>query len=155
MYDVVIDDLGPIDYLVVEFPARKPTFGGPMATELASLVDAELIRVLDVVVIDKRPDGTYDVREFEDLSEADALGDLLALEGRLAEVLAVADLDQIAGVLEAGTTAAVVVWENSWAAPFAAAARRSGGELIATGRIATQDLVDALGAAAGTAGPQT
>ena len=93
-----------------------------MATELASLVDAELIRMLDLVIIEKGPDDTYEVREFEDLAARDRLGDLRAVEGQLAEVLAREDLDNVVRVLEAGTTAAVVVYENTWAAPLALAA---------------------------------
>jgi hypothetical protein len=148
MDETAIDELGPIDYVVVEFRESKASFAGALATELASLVDAELIRVLDVVIIDKGTDGTYDVREFDDLRDGDALGDLRALDGQLAEVLAVADLDQVAGVTHAGTTAAIVVFENSWAAPLADAAQRSGGHLVADGRIPTQAVVDALEGAA-------
>ncbi len=144
MDECTVDELGPIDYVVVEFGDQKANFAGALATELASLVDAELIRVLDVVIIDTNKDGTYDVREFEDLRESDALGDLRALDGQLAEVLASADLDQVAGVIHTGATAAIVVFENSWAGPLAAAALRSGGHLVADGRIPTQAVVDAL-----------
>jgi len=142
--EAAVEELGPIDYVVVEFPALKPSLAGALATELASLVDAELIRVLDVVVIDKGEDRAYDVREFEDLKEHDALGDLSAIDGQIAEVLAVADLDQVAGLLEAGSTAAIVVFENSWAAPLATAAERSGGHLVANGRIPTPLVVEVL-----------
>ena len=144
MYDTACEELGPIDYLIVMFPARTTSLAGAMATELASLVDAELIRILDLVVVEKGADGGYDVREFEDLWDNEALGDLRALEGQLAEVLALEDLECVVASLEAGTTAAIVVLENSWAAPFAAAARRCGGQLAADGRIPMHQLVDAL-----------
>jgi hypothetical protein len=153
--DTADDEMGPIDYVVVEFPAPKASFAGAMATELASLVDAELIRVLDFVIIEKGTDGLADVREFEDLAGIDALGDLCALEGRLAEILTLEDLENVGEVLDAGTTAAVVVWENTWAGPFASAARRSGGQLVAGGRIPMQDLVGALDAAAPAPRPGT
>ena len=119
MYDKAGEELGPIDYLIIVFPARTTSLAGAMATELASLVDAELIRVLDLVVVEKWADESFEVREFEDLWEGEALGDLRALEGQLAEVLALADLECVAASLEAGTTAAIVVLENTWAAPFA------------------------------------
>ena len=141
------DEPGPIDYLVVEFPGRKTSVAGAMATELASLVDAELIRMLDLVIIEKGTDGSYEVSEFEDLAERDRLGDLRAVEGQLAEVLDRDDLDNVVQALDAGTTAAVVVYENTWAAPLALAARRCGGQLVASGRIPTPVLVDALDAA--------
>lgn len=144
MYDTAGEELGPIDYLIIVFPARTTSLAGAMATELASLVDAELVRVLDLVVVEKGADESWEVREFEDLREDEALGDLRALEGQLAEVLALADLECVVASLEAGTTAAIVVLENSWAAPFAAAARRSGGQLAADGRIPMHELVDAL-----------
>ena len=142
--EMAAEELGPIDYIVIEFPERIASLGGAMATELASLVDAELIRVLDVVIIDRDAKGAYGVREFEDLREADALGDLRAVEGQLADVLAVSDLDQVAGVIHPGATAAILVFENSWAAPLATAARRSGGQLVADGRIPTRAVIDAL-----------
>jgi hypothetical protein len=144
VYETAGEELGPIDYLIVVFPSRTTSLAGAMATELASLVDAELIRVLDLVVVEKGADGDYEVREFEDLRENHALGDLHALKGQLAEVLAVEDLECVVASLEAGTTAAIVVLENSWAAPFAAAARRSGGQLAADGRIPMHELIDAL-----------
>ena len=144
MYDTAGEELGPIDYLIIVFPAPTTSLAGAMATELASLVDAELIRVLDLVVVEKGADGSYEVREFEELWENEALGDLRALDGQLAEVLALEDLECVVASLAAGTTAAIVVLENSWAAPFAAAARRSGGQLAADGRIPMHGLVDAI-----------
>lgn len=131
-------EIGPIDYVVVEFPPGHDTFTGAMADELLSLVDAELIRVLDLLVLDKDADGNLEVFEFEDL---DTAGPLAALEGDLAEVLAAEDLAHLAEAMEPGTKAGVLIWENSWAAPFAVAAREAGGQLIAHGRIPTQALI--------------
>lgn len=135
--------MGPVDWLVIEFPAGSDSFTGELARELASLVDAELIRILDLMIVTKDADGEIDVVEFEDLSDA---GDLAALEGQLAEVLALEDVEHVAEALEPGSAAGVLVWENTWAAPFAVAARESGGQLIATGRIPTQALLAAVGA---------
>ena len=100
MNDPVADELGPIDWVVVEFPGGKASLAGALALELASLVDAELIRVLDLVVVDKGTDGRYEVREFEDLGEADALGELRALGGELGEVLALEDLEHVVDALD-------------------------------------------------------
>ncbi len=136
------DELGPIDWVVVEFPAGERTFTGEMARELASLADAEMVRVLDLLVVTKDADGEIDVTEFEDLGDRDAL---VGLEGQMAEVLALEDIEHVAEAMEPGSAAGVLVWENTWAAPFAVAARRSGGQLIASGRIPTQALIAAVG----------
>lgn len=136
------DELGPIDWVVVEFPAGERTFAGEMARELASLADAEMVRVLDLLVVTKDADGEIDVTEFEDLGDRDTL---VGLEGQMAEVLALEDIEHVAEAMEPGSAAGVLVWENTWAAPFAVAARRSGGQLIASGRIPTQALIAAVG----------
>ncbi len=144
MTDVRDDELGPIDYLVVEFPAGTTTFTGELAREVASLVDAEIIRVLDLMVVHKLEDGSVDVVEFEDLED---LGDLGVLEGQLAEILAEEDVLQVAEVMEPGSVAGLLVWENRWAAPFAVAARKMGAQLIANDRIHTQAIVASMQAA--------
>jgi hypothetical protein len=138
---VEIDELGPVDYLVVEFPAGVSNFTGEMATEIARLVDTETIRVLDLMILQKSPDGTIEAVEISDLSEVD---ELRAAEAQLAEILAEEDVVNLAAAMEPGTTAGVLVWENSWAAPFASAARRAGGQLIANGRIPIQAIVPSL-----------
>lgn len=143
MNDSNDEELGPIDWIVVEFPVGESNFTGEMARELASLVEAELIRILDLVVITKDAAGEIDVTEFEDMGDRN---DLLALEGQLAEVLALEDIENVAEAMEPGSTAGVLVWENTWAAPFAVAARESGGQLIASGRIPTQALIAAVDA---------
>ena len=138
-----LDVLGPVDYLVVEFPSDKANFSGEMAEELKSLVDRELVRVLDLVIMSKDLDGAVAVDELHEVDESD-LGQLRALEADLAMVLAEEDLVEIGKVLEPGNVAAVLVYENSWAAPFASSVRRAGGTLVADGRIHTQALLAAI-----------
>lgn len=136
-----IDELGPVDYLVVEFPAGKSNFSGEMAAELASLAESGTIRVLDLLILHKADDGTVEAFELDDLDEAD---ELRGLETGIAEILAAEDVAHLAEAMENGSTAGVLVWENSWAAPFASAARRAGGQLIATGRIPIQAIVASI-----------
>ena len=136
-----IDELGPVDYLVVEFPAGRSTFTGEMAAELARLSSEGVIRVLDLLVLQKAEDGTVEGFEIDDLEEVD---ELRALETEIAEILAAEDVDQLAAAMEPSSTAGVVVWENKWAAPFGAAARRAGGQLVATGRIPIQAILASL-----------
>jgi hypothetical protein len=137
------DALGPVDWLVVEFPADKANFSGEMASELKSLVERSLIRVLDLVFLRKNEDGSIDVDELSDVPE-DAVGDLLAHEAELALLLAEEDIVAVGEALEPGSIAAVLVYENSWAAPFASSVRRAGGQLIDNGRIPTQALLAAI-----------
>jgi hypothetical protein len=144
-----LDVLGPVDYLVVEFPADKANFSGEMATQLGSLVDRKLIRVLDLLLLRKELDGSVEVAELHELAAVD-VGELLALEADLAMLLAEEDVEAIGGALEPGSIAAVLVYENSWAGPFASSVRRSGGQLVASGRIPTQALLAAVEADAQT-----
>ena len=130
-----LDELGPVDYLVVEFPAGASNFTGEMAKELLALVDSGTIRVIDVLILSKSEDGSVEATE---LSDIDEVGELQAVEAQLAELLAADDVEHLAAAMEPGSTAGVLIWENLWAAPFAAAARRSGGQLIANGRIPIQ-----------------
>jgi len=136
-----LDSLGPVDYVIVEFPAGKSNFTGEMAKELLALVEAGTIRVIDVLILTKNEDGTVDATE---LSEIEELGELQKLEAQLAELLAAEDVDHLAAAMEPGSTAGVLIWENLWAAPFASAARRSGGQLIATGRIPIQAIIASI-----------
>ena len=133
--DVSLDELGPVDYLVVEFPAGASNFTGEMAKELLALVDAGTIRVIDILILVKNEDGSIDATELSDVEE---LGELQALETELAALLAAEDVEHLAAAMEPGSTAGVLIWENLWAAPFASAARRSGGQLVANGRIPIQ-----------------
>jgi hypothetical protein len=135
MTDKSLDELGPVDYLVVEFPAGASNFTGEMAKELLALVDAGTIRVIDVLILTKNEDGTVDAMELGDTEE---LGELQAMEAQLAELLAEDDVVNLAASMDPGSTAGVLIWENLWAAPFASAARHSGGQLIANGRIPIQ-----------------
>jgi len=141
MTDTPLDDLGPVDYLVVEFPAGARNFTGEMAAELLKLVDAGTIRIVDVLILDKNEDGSVDATEFSDI---DQLGELQSVEAELAELLAAEDVDHLAAAMEPGSTAGVLIWENLWAAPFASAARRSGGQLIADGRIPIQAIIASI-----------
>ena len=141
MGDIDVDELGPVDYLVVEFPAGASNFTGEMAATLASLVEAGTIRVLDLLILQKADDGTVEAFEIDDL---DAVDELRALESEIAEILAAEDVVHLAEAMEPGSTAGVLVWENRWAAPFASAARRAGGQLIATGRIPIQAILASL-----------
>lgn len=133
-----IDEFGPVDYVVVEFPAGHTNFQGEAAKELASLVDRDLIRVLDLLIVHKDEDGSIEAFEIDDLDEVD---EIRALETQIAEILAEEDVVNLAAAMDNGSTAGVVVWENKWAAPFASAARRAGGQLIASGRIPIQAIV--------------
>ena len=141
MADTDVDELGPVDYLVVEFPPGVSHFTGEMAAELGKLVDAGTIRILDLVVVVKDENGEIEGLEIEDLDEVD---ELRTAETQLAELLAAEDVAHLAAAMEPGTTAGVVVWENTWAAPFASAARRSGGQLIANGRIPIQAILASI-----------
>jgi len=136
-----IDELGPVDYLVVEFPPGASHFTGEMAEALASLVEAGTIRVLDILILAKDVGGAVEAMELDDL---DALDDLRTIEAGLATILAEEDVEHLAAAMEPGTVAGVLVWENCWAAPFAAAAHRSGGQLVATGRIPIQAIIASL-----------
>jgi hypothetical protein len=136
-----LDQLGPVDYIVVEFPAGVRNFTGEMTKELLALVDAGTIRLIDILILTKNEDGSVDSMELSDVGE---LGPLQAVEAELAELLAADDVDHLAAAMEPGSTAGVLIWENLWAAPFASAARRSGGQLIANGRIPIQAIIASI-----------
>ena len=129
--------------MVVSFPAERANFSGEMASELKALVDSGTIRVLDLVMITKGADGSVDAAELRDIDESE-VGELRMLERDIALLLAEADIERIGTTLEPGSAAAVLVWENTWAAPFASAIRRSGGELVTSGRIPTQAMIAAV-----------
>jgi len=136
-----LSELGPVDFLVVEFPAGQQHFTGEMADELLTLVDAGTIRVIDAIILSKAEDGSVDAME---LSDAGELGALVQLEAQLAELLAADDVVHLANAMDPGSVAGVLVYENLWAAPFASAARRAGGQLIANGRIPIQAIIASL-----------
>jgi uncharacterized protein DUF6325 len=135
-----MDEFGPVDYVVVEFPQGKSEFTGEMALALDDLVERGLVRVLDLLMIVKDADGSFEAFELSDLDDAD-VGGLRSFERDVAELLAEADVIAIVDAMEPGSTAGVLVWENVWAAPFASSLRRAGGQLIASGRIPIQALL--------------
>jgi hypothetical protein len=136
-----IDQLGPVDYLVVEFPGSN--FTGEIMPELADLVERGIVRVLDLVLIKKDDDGSYEAFEVADVDPG-ALGSIRELERELADLLSEDDVASVAQAMEPGSTAGLLVYENLWAAPFASAVRRAGGQLIANGRIPVQGILAAL-----------
>lgn len=136
-----IDELGPVDYLIVEFPAGTSTFTGEGARELLRLHDAGIIRVMDLIIIGKSEDGTVMAQE---LADVDKMGELEAIETQLAETLAEEDIEHLAAPMAPGSVAGVLIFENLWAAPFASAIRRNGGQLIANGRIPIQSIISAI-----------
>jgi hypothetical protein len=141
MTEESLDELGPVDYVIVEFPAGAANFTGEMARELVALVDKGTIRVIDLIILVKNDDGSIDAMELEDVGD---LGELRTLEAELAELLAEEDVMNLAAAMDPGSTAGVIVYENLWAAPFASAARRAGGQLIANGRIPMQAIIAAI-----------
>ena len=148
MTDRSLDELGPVDFVIVEFPAGQQNFTGEGAVELLRLHDAGIIRVMDLLILIKNADGTVDARELADLDE---LGEFGRLEADLAQTLAEEDVLYLAAAMDPGSIAGVLVYENLWAAPFASAIRRAGGQLIANGRIPVQALIAAVEADAADA----
>ena len=136
-----VDELGPVDWIVVEFPGSK--FNGQIAPALLDLVERDLIRVLDLLVLKKDDDGSLEAFELSDLDQGE-VGDLRTYEAELAMLLSEEDVTSLGAAIEPGSSAAVLVWENTWAAPFASAVRRAGGQLVASGRIPTQALLAAI-----------
>jgi hypothetical protein len=136
-------ELGPVDYLVVSFPAGKADFSGAMASELTALMDSNTVRLLDLVLLSKDVDGSVESAELRDADDSE-VGQLRAAEADLAVLLAASDVEEIGAMLQPGSAAAVLVWENSWAGPFGSAVRRSGGQLVTTGRIPTQAIMAAI-----------
>ena len=136
------DEMGPIDYIVLEWPTRQPT--GEVAPLIADLVDRGIIRILDVAFMAKGTDGSVaavDLGDLEDEGEGFSM-----FEGASSGLLSEEDLNEAAAALQPGTSAALLVWENRWAAPIAVALRRSGGQLVASGRIPIQAILASLDA---------
>jgi len=145
-----VEQMGPVDYVIVEFPGNRMT--GEGLPILIDLVDRGIIRILDFAFVMKELDGTVRAVAISDF-DGDGELDLAAFEGVSSGLLDGEDLDEAAGVLEPGSSAGVLVYENAWAAPFASALRRGGAQLVASGRIPVQALLAAADAldAAGTA----
>jgi hypothetical protein len=119
--------IGPVEYIVVAFPGNK--FNGEIAPELIALVQSGTVRVLDLIFIGKDADGT--VLSFE-IDDVDGFSDL---DGEVGGLISPEDVEFVASQLEPNTSAALLFWEDVWAAPFAAAVRNSGGVLIGGARI--------------------
>ena len=143
MHAEEIEEMGPIDYILVEWPGRQPT--GEAAPYLVDLVERGLIRVLDLAFITKGEDGSVTGLEISEV--ADQVEEMRVFEGASSGLLSDDDTAEAAEALEPGTSAALLVYENTWAGPFAAAIRRSGGQLVANGRIPVQAFLAALDAA--------
>jgi hypothetical protein len=142
MDDVMdVDELGPVDWIVIEFPGSR--FNGRIAPALADLVERDLVRILDLLILKKEADGSVEAFELSDLDEAE-IGGLRSFEDELAMLMSEQDVDAVTAALDPGSSAAVLVWENTWAAPFGAAVRHSGGQLVASGRIPIQSIVAAV-----------
>ena len=142
-----LEELGPIDYVVLEWNGDQPVTGEVMPL-LLDLVDRGLIRILDLAFLVKAEDGSVAAIDLADVEQNG--GSLAEFQGVSSGLLGQDDLDEAANALEPGTVAGVLVWENRWAAPVAAAMRRSGGQLVATGRIPIQALLASLDATEAT-----
>lgn len=139
------DELGPIDIVVIAYPADAPMTGEAVPLFI-DLVSRGIVRVLDVMFVMKDADGTFSGFDATDLDE-DSVGDFAAFAGASSGLLGDADLEAAAEAIEPGSAAVMIVYENRWAAPFVAAVRRNGGVLVASERIPAQDLLEALDAA--------
>jgi dihydroorotase-like cyclic amidohydrolase len=138
-----LEEMGPIDYLLIEWPGRQPT--GEAAPILVDLVERGIIRVLDLAFIAKAEDGSVAALEIADLGQE--VAELTVFEGASSGLLTEDDHAEAAAALEPGTSAALMVFENRWAAPLASTLRRSGAQLVANGRIPVQAVLAALEAA--------
>ena len=139
-----LDEMGPIDYIVVEFPGSK--MNGEAFPHLVDLVDRGIVRILDLVFVSKDLDGSVKgiaIADFDDDGELD----LAVFEGASSGLISDDDIEEAGGILEPGSSAGILVYENVWAGPFAAAVRRGGGQLVASGRIPIQAMLAALEAA--------
>ena len=136
------DELGPIDIVVIAWPADAPKTGEAVPI-FVDLVDRGIIRVLDVLFVIQNEDGTVSGFEATDL-DRDSIGDFKVFEGASTGLLGEDDVASVGETLEPGTAAVMIVYENRWAAPFAAAVRRNGGVLVANHRITAQELMDAI-----------
>ena len=136
-----LDGYGPVDYLIIEFPAGQSRFTGEMAQELVRLAESGTIRIVDVLILIKNENGDVEAVELADIED---LGPLVSIEAELAELLAEDDVAHLAAAMDPGTVAGVLIYENLWAIPFASAARRAGGQLIADGRIPIQAIIASI-----------
>jgi hypothetical protein len=133
--------LGPIDFVLLEFPDQEPT--GEVAGALLDLVESGTIRLYDILAVRKDADGNVSGFEVGDL-DGDGTLDFAAFAGARSGLLGDDDVTEAAGAMEAGTIAVLIVYENTWAAPFVSAALKHGGQMIASARIPVEDIIDAL-----------
>jgi Family of unknown function (DUF6325) len=140
MATTTTDVHGPIDFVLLEFPRNQMT--GEAAQALKDLVESGIVRLYDLALISKDPDGNVDALEISDA----ALGDFASFAGASSGLLGDEDIRDAGKAMEPNTLAVLIVYENTWAIPFVAAARNSGGELIASTRIPASDVMAALDA---------
>ena len=138
-------ELGPIDIVVIAYPAGAP-MTGEAAPLLLDLVDRGVIRLLDAMFVTKNEDGTFSGFDARDLDDK-GVGGFAVFEGASSGLLGEEDVATAAEAIEPGSAAVMIVYENRWAAPFAAAVRRNGGVVVENQRIPVQDVIDALDAA--------
>ncbi len=141
--DMTQQDVGPIDYLALEFPQAKLT--GEGLGILVDLVDRGIIRLLDLRFVKREPDGTFTAAAVADM-DGDGELDLAVFEGAESGLLDDEDLQQAVELIEPGNAVGLIVYENTWAGPFVSAMRRKGAEVIASGRIPADDVLAALDA---------
>ena len=143
MTETALDDveLGPIDYLVIEYTNGQPT--GEAIPHLIDLVEAGTIRLLDVAIVAKNADGDVGAIDMEELAQLGG-GELGLLDGAASGLLDDEDIAETGAILTPGSVGAILVYENTWAAPFATAVRKAGGQLIANGRIPVNAIIAAL-----------
>jgi dihydroorotase-like cyclic amidohydrolase len=134
--------LGPIDYVLLEFPDQEPS--GEAAAALADLVDAGIINLYDILAVRKAADGSISGFELTDLG--DGVAGFTVFAGARSGLLGDEDVAEAGAVMAPGTIAVLLVYENAWAAPFVAAARKAGGQMVATARVPAQDIIEALDA---------
>ncbi len=139
-----LEDVGPVDIVVIGFPPGAP-LKGEAAAIVVDLVDRGIIRVLDALMVVKEADGTFSGLAVQDMS-AEQAGDFAVFEGATSGLIGDEDVAAAAEALEPGSAAAIIVYENRWAAPFGAAVRRAGGRLLHYERVPVQDLLAALDA---------
>ena len=141
-----LEEMGPVDYVVLEWPGKQPE--GEAAPLILDLADRGIIRILDVALMVKAEDGSVAALDLGELNGGS--GGFSEFMGASTGLLGQDDLEEAANALEPGTSAAVLVWENRWAAPIAVALRRSGGQLVASGRIPIQAILASLEAVEAT-----
>ena len=140
-----IDTMGPIDYLVIEFPGNRMT--GEGVPLLVDLVERGIIRILDLAFIRRDTDGSVTALAIEDV-DGDGSPDFAVFQGASSGLIGQEELSEAAEAIEPGNSAGVIIYENAWAGPLAAAWRRGGAQVVATGRIPVQALLAAADAGA-------